>query len=273
MKEANAEYSERWGNPPLQPRENNLFILEDEGARIRADRWVSKGQNEGLKMDAWRDLRPEQNSPNAALRPLYQEWLLQSAAFVGGPSEVAYWMSLGKCFQHHRIPQPALLLRDGAVVLNDRARQVVRWTQWNPIQGWWTGEVARTRWVDFELDQLGEIAGPFDAWSNALLAYAEGIPGDAVPTTRAALSRMEKELQQVRKKWRKLWRQQHSEECAQVEEVFDTWLTSNGKPQERWLSALVAAKSLGGWAELKVEWFKLLENAEETCFLVFSSHR
>ena len=54
LKEANAEYSERWGNPPLQPRENNLFILEDEGARIRADRWVSKGQNEGLKMDAWR---------------------------------------------------------------------------------------------------------------------------------------------------------------------------------------------------------------------------
>ena len=90
---------------------------------------------------------------------------------------------------------------------------------------------------------------------------------------RAALSRMEKELQQVRKKWRKLWRQQHSEECAQVEEVFDTW----PHLQREATGKMVGAHwlRLNHWAdgpELKVEWFKLLENAEESCFLVFSSH-
>ena len=185
---------------------------------------------------------------------------------------MAYWLSLGKSFVHHRISQPALLLRDGALVIDERASHAVEWTQWNPLKGWWTGEVARTHWVDLELNRLGELAGPFDAWSKALVAYAEGIPGDAVPTTRAALSRMEQELQQVREKWRKIWRQQHSDQCALVEEVFDTWLTIKGKPQERGLSALVAVEAMGGWELFKAQWFELLENTDEPQFLVFSSH-
>ena len=272
LKESNAAFSSRWGEAPLQPRDNNLFVLDANGLRTRADRWSTDQQKQGKGDEAWKTLRPEQNSPNAALRPLYQEWLLQSAAFVGGPSEVAYWLSLGKSFVHHRISQPALLLRDGALVIDERASHAVEWIQWNPLKGWWTGEVARTYWVDLELNRLGEVAGPFDAWSKALVAYAEGIPGDAVPTTRAALSRMEQELQQVRKKWRKIWRQQHSDQCALVEEVFDTWLTIKGKPQERGLSALVAVEAMGGWELFKAQWFELLENTDEPQFLVFSSH-
>ena len=45
----------------------------------------------------------------------------------------------------------------------------------------------------------GELDRAFEAWSKALIAHAEGVPGDAVPTTRAALTKMEKELVHVQR--------------------------------------------------------------------------
>lgn len=54
---------------------------------------------------------PKAFSPNVILRPLYQEMILPNVAFVGGGSEVAYWMQLKDLFHHYTIPFPVLILR------------------------------------------------------------------------------------------------------------------------------------------------------------------
>ena len=255
------DYERRWGAPPLQPRANNLFVIDENSQRIRADRWDGDAKS----------LASNQNSPNAAMRPLYQEWLLESAGFVGGPSEVAYWLLLGSAFHHHGIAHPTLLLRDGAFVFDAAASDAAKRLGWRPEGAIVTGDAAVSALAEQALNALGQPDLEFREWSEALVAYAEGIPGDALPTTRAALARMEKELAQLRKKWRKVWKQAHAAECAHVAAAFDHWICPNGQAQERVMSALVLAEATGGWKDFKAQWFESLHEVDKPAFLVYQS--
>ena len=104
---------------------------------------------------------------------------------------------------------------------------------------------------------------------NGLIAHAEGVPGDAVPTTRAALTKMEKELMHVQKKWRKMVRQQRAEEAEANRGAFDDWMCPKGKGQERHLSALPLMEAVGGSEKFAEMWYKALSSANEPQFLVF----
>ena len=55
------------------------------------------------------------------LRPLAQDFLLPTAAYVGGPSEVAYHAQIGGAYSHFGVPRPVLVPRPGVTVV-DAAR-------------------------------------------------------------------------------------------------------------------------------------------------------
>ena len=264
LQTAREDYQAKWSSVPLQVRDNNLFILEADGRRTRADRWLDAHGE-----DAVQELRPAQLSPNASLRPLYQEFVLQSAAFVGGPSEVGYWLMLGEAFRRHQVPHPALVVRDGAFVHDERSLKAAEACGWTPKHPAVTGDAAVAAWADEQLRGNGELDRAFEAWSKALIAHAEGVPGDAVPTTRAALTKMEKELAHVQKKWRKMIRLQHAGEAEAIRKAFDEWSCPRGKGQERHLSALPLMEAAGGSEAFAEMWYKALDGANEPQFLVF----
>lgn len=60
---------------------------------------------------------PERFSPNVVLRPLYQELLLPNLAYVGGPSELVYWLQLKDVFGHFNTAFPLLMPRNFAGVI------------------------------------------------------------------------------------------------------------------------------------------------------------
>jgi len=92
--------SRPWGEqtPPVPFRPSALFALDAEGARFRLDRsedgqWQrSDGRSMGGDRDVanWAAAHPEAVSPNALLRPIYQEYILPNAAYTGGAGELAY---------------------------------------------------------------------------------------------------------------------------------------------------------------------------------------
>ena len=55
---------------------------------------------------------PERFSPNVILRPLYQEHILPNLAYIGGPSELVYWLQLKLMFESFDIPFPILMPRN-----------------------------------------------------------------------------------------------------------------------------------------------------------------
>lgn len=107
------------------PREINFFYL-DENIRSRivkkADGYevldTDISFSEGEIRQAIKD-HPERFSPNVVLRPLYQEFLLPNLAYVGGPSELVYWLQLKGIFDHFEITFPLLMPRNFAGVMTN----------------------------------------------------------------------------------------------------------------------------------------------------------
>lgn len=103
-------------------REINLFYLKD-AVRERIEK-AGTGWKVVNTTVSWPDEKnilkelsehPDRFSPNVILRGPYQESILPDVAFIGGGSEVAYWMQLKELFTHYKIFFPALVLRQSAL--------------------------------------------------------------------------------------------------------------------------------------------------------------
>jgi bacillithiol biosynthesis cysteine-adding enzyme BshC len=108
----------------VTPREINLFYLEEGGRhRITRDqgRFHLDGTSKSFTQEeilAELDHHPERFSPNVVLRGLYQETILPDIAFVGGGSEIAYWLELKPLFQQFQVPFPVLMLRNSFLLID-----------------------------------------------------------------------------------------------------------------------------------------------------------
>jgi len=68
---------------------------------------------------------PERFSPNVVLRPLFQELILPNIAFIGGGSELAYWMELKSVFELYNVNYPVLLLRNSFAIIENKTSSLI----------------------------------------------------------------------------------------------------------------------------------------------------
>jgi len=84
--------TDEWGCPDGQPVIGIPFYLADPKlARLERE--------------------PRLWSPGALLRPLVQDALLPTAAYVAGPAEIAYHAQIAPAYAHFGVPRPSLLPR------------------------------------------------------------------------------------------------------------------------------------------------------------------
>lgn len=57
------------------------------------------------------DTKPERFSNNVVTRPVMEEWLFNTVAFIGGPSEIKYWTELSDVFKTLGVSMPIVLPR------------------------------------------------------------------------------------------------------------------------------------------------------------------
>ncbi len=110
----------------VTPREINLFY-KDKNLRERlilkdGKYFVNSTQLEFTKDEILNKVEshPEKFSPNALMRPLYQEVLLPNLSYVGGAGELAYWLQLQSTFKSFDVPFPMLQMRNSAVLLSEK---------------------------------------------------------------------------------------------------------------------------------------------------------
>lgn len=116
----------------VHPRDINLFYCDD-GLRERILRTefgfsvdqtdLSFTKEELLELV---DQRPELFSPNALLRPLYQECVLPNLAYIGGGAEVAYWLQLKDCFDLCQLTYPMVYLRNSVSLVPSKVRKKLK---------------------------------------------------------------------------------------------------------------------------------------------------
>ncbi|MFT3945973.1 MAG: bacillithiol biosynthesis cysteine-adding enzyme BshC [Agriterribacter sp.] len=114
----------------VNPRDINLFYMKDHlRERIVKDGNGFRINNTELyftKEEIEKELEhnPQRFSPNVVLRGLYQETILPDIAFIGGGSEIAYWLELKDLFTHYTIPFPVLVLRNSFLIIEEKMAEL-----------------------------------------------------------------------------------------------------------------------------------------------------
>ena len=107
-----------------------LFLYENgerTGLRTEDGRFRSSSGKEYSAGDllARLEARPEDFSPNVLLRPVMQDTLLPTAAYVGGPAEIAYLAQATPLYKRILARQPVIFPRAGFTVLDSVASRLL----------------------------------------------------------------------------------------------------------------------------------------------------
>jgi len=129
VSEANKKLVESGVEPQVNPREINLFYIDEHGRnRIEKNDGKFNVLNTEMIFNVTEitelvKILPQNFSPNVLLRPVYQQSILPNVAYVGGPAEISYWLQLKSVFTHYKIPFPVLMPRNSALIINNPLAQ------------------------------------------------------------------------------------------------------------------------------------------------------
>ena len=236
-----AELEERY-HAQIKPRAVNLFLLHknnrypiepnEYGFFLRGTR--QRFTNEELLEIA--NNEPERFSPNVLLRPIMQDFLLPTAAYVAGPSEVSYFAQLQPAYDHFQVPMPVIFPRSSLTIVERKVDKVFRKFDL-PYAAMFADDEEAFRMITSEesaettLD-FPEFQQQIEHWFERFLKEAveehanlEGPADTTVRNMRKALSAFEDKLFQQR-------RQKHEVLTRQIEKMH-VYLAPEGKPQER----------------------------------------
>ncbi len=107
----------------VKVRPINLFFHTDEGRYLiepvendfRLRRKRKKFSYEELQ--SLIEKEPQRFSPNVLLRPICQDYLLPTAFYIGGPSEIAYFAQVAPLYSLYQVEPPIIYPRSSATIL------------------------------------------------------------------------------------------------------------------------------------------------------------
>jgi bacillithiol synthase len=135
------------------------------------------------------DDHPEQFSPNVLLRPLVQDALFPTIAYVGGPSELAYLGQLRRIYEHFGIPMPLVCPRASATILDSGSSRFLSRYDFPFEQLQQQDEAALNRLLESQLPP--NVESSFEQTERAIKdgmgALAAAVPG-VDPTLEGAVN-------------------------------------------------------------------------------------
>lgn len=240
---------------PIEPNESGFFL---KGTRRRFTR------EELLELAA---AEPERFSPNVLLRPIMQDFLLPTAAYVGGPSEISYFAQLQPAYDHFQVPMPVIFPRAGLTIIEHKVEKVFRKFEL-PYSAMYLDTEAAWR-LARKSDQPGTN---FDvaAYNERILELLEELPDLAVAEHANLAGPAESTTQNIRRSLamfeeKVLQHRQRSDEVLtrQIEKLL-VYLSPEGKPQERQLNIVTYLNRYGN---------DLLPLLEQACTPFPAEHR
>lgn len=217
-------------NTPIESKESNLFIL-DIGKRERIEKI---GPIQFEKEDSF------QLSPNVVLRPLYQEWILPNLAYIGGPSEIAYWQQLPLAFETLALPFPLTLQRAGGILIQQKDVELIQKLGFEQQDFLADKAALKERYLKQAGDQEPNY-GQLDAFWNGYKSAFLKIVTDELPQetkmVEAELTRIHKQIEGLEQRFEKARKTKFDKALKQIEQLSDK-IQPKGQLQERTLNIL-----------------------------------
>ena len=251
-----------------------LFIMDD-GRRAaitqHGDRFSVKGSSNSFTREELVELAtrcPNCFSPNVTLRPVVQDFLLPTAAYIGGPAEIAYFAQLQVVYQTLDRQQPCVLPRASFTIVEGRHQKTMK-KYGLELRDFFDGlHPAVTKVVEQSLDR--DTSNAFTETERVLNEHLDRLRSalertdktlsDPLETSRA---KMMYQLEHLRTRF--IHSSAHREETAyrQVERAFTT-LYPDKNLQERELNVYYFLSRYGP---------SLLGDLYEAADLGFSNHK
>ncbi|MFN5317892.1 MAG: bacillithiol biosynthesis cysteine-adding enzyme BshC [Bacteroidia bacterium] len=215
----------------LQGRDINFFYLKDNyRERIEKDTEGFKTTDQSYTWEANSlkteiRLYPERFSPNALMRPVYQEFILPNIATFGGAAEIAYWLELKSVMEHYSVVFPALLLRNSAVLMDGASFHRLEnsgfiWADLLlPLI-----EIERRKLLSDSQGML-DLSNELEAFDTMFKSIEEKATAVNLPTKRSARAmqvRLKKQLENFQKKMLREARKKEAERLGQIRSVYAT---------------------------------------------------
>jgi bacillithiol biosynthesis cysteine-adding enzyme BshC len=222
-------------------REINFFFLED-GYRDRIveeeGRYLTHDGKHNWNSEELKQLiseHPEKFSPNVLMRPIYQETILPNIAYFGGGAEISYWLELKGIFDYYRMPFPALMLRNSALIIDRKNTLRIDHARFNEedlfkTQSELEKQIALSlSETDLELkNEFSDLA----KLTKQLKHHAQGFDSTLVSSAEALGKRLETQLGRYSQKLIRAQKRISAIEINRLNEVFNH-IHPGGTLQER----------------------------------------
>ncbi|MDQ3020813.1 MAG: bacillithiol biosynthesis cysteine-adding enzyme BshC [Bacteroidota bacterium] len=93
----------------LEPRDSNVYALKNSRQKF------SKEELYGIL-----ESNPERFSWNVVTRPICQDYLLPTVAYIGGPSEISYFGQFKEAYKFFNVPMPVIYPRTSVTIIENR---------------------------------------------------------------------------------------------------------------------------------------------------------
>lgn len=193
----------------VNPREINFFYLVDSlRERIVFEDGRYKVLNTEISFsrdELMSELvdNPERFSPNVVMRPLYQECILPNIAYVGGGSEVVYWLELKSNFEFYDVAFPILILRNSGLMIKKELASKIARMDLHPEDLFKPADIIKSNWVKKHSTHsltLAEERREISAIFEKIKLRAYKIDDTLAPSAEAVLARLKHAMNNLEKK-------------------------------------------------------------------------
>ncbi|WP_229745355.1 bacillithiol biosynthesis cysteine-adding enzyme BshC [Pullulanibacillus pueri] len=223
----------------------NLFI-HDQDERIllyRKDKQTFVNENKGYQVSRAElldiaETHPERLSNNVVTRPLMQEFLLPTLAFIGGPGEIAYWSGLKEAFHVFDFKMPPVVLRHRLTMVDRKTEKWLKGKQLTVEDGLSESFYKeKEAWLgrQHQWDVEGVVKTVKKEMASAytpLAALAAEVDSELETLTQKNQEIINNQIDYMKKTIERRIRQAHSTELRKFDRV-KACLLPDGSPQER----------------------------------------
>jgi bacillithiol biosynthesis cysteine-adding enzyme BshC len=225
-----SELLEKEYHAQVKPRAVNLFLFHNNG------RYAIEPHEQGFSLKGTRKTMSKEEligllhtdpnlfSPNVVLRPICQDYLFPTLAYVAGPSEIAYFGQFKLLYEHFHIPEPIIYPRCSATIVEERVQKIISKYQLQVKDFFTEIDLLKNRIAasisDFKVEELfANTSGTVTESLTSLKDGLESIDPTLVPAMENTLTRIQGALNSLKEKTLAAQVRQHDISLRQLDKV------------------------------------------------------